>query len=292
MEVAEKANRLYTLDSLRGFLMLLVVWGHLMEILPGMGAQHPVYKVIYSFHMPAFLFLSGFLGKFRWKTILKTVAVYLVFQVLYQLFDHMILKSAPLEAFRPGFKTSYWLLWYLLVLCYYYLSIALLQRVPKPYQPLALLAAVGAALLVGYIPSIGYPFSLSRAFFFYPYFVAGYYLGQNKTRLLERFRQMPAPGKRLYCIVTALSGVLAAVLCLHFKFSVIMLYGSYPYRPGYTPWTRIQMMGIAALWIHFFFSLALLFPKKRVAVLEAIGRHTLPIYLAHGFVIKWLGQYV
>lgn len=52
-------NRLLYLDSLRGFAILLVVVGHLIQFNYNDGLLNPVFNIIYSFHMPLFFFLSG-----------------------------------------------------------------------------------------------------------------------------------------------------------------------------------------------------------------------------------------
>lgn len=53
-------NRWNNIDTLKGILILLVIFGHTIPI----GPDKDLIKwVIYGFHMPAFLFISGFLTK-------------------------------------------------------------------------------------------------------------------------------------------------------------------------------------------------------------------------------------
>lgn len=52
-------NRLLYLDSLRGFAILLVIVGHLIQFNYNDGLLNPIFNIIYSFHMPLFFFLSG-----------------------------------------------------------------------------------------------------------------------------------------------------------------------------------------------------------------------------------------
>lgn len=65
----------YRLDRLRLLLMVLVVFGHLLELFPG---AEKLYRVIYSFHMPAFLFLSGYFARLDlrrlWPQLLRPSA--------------------------------------------------------------------------------------------------------------------------------------------------------------------------------------------------------------------------
>ena len=52
-------NRLIYLDSLRGFAILLVVVGHLIQYNYQSALDDPIFNAIYSFHMPLFFFISG-----------------------------------------------------------------------------------------------------------------------------------------------------------------------------------------------------------------------------------------
>lgn len=53
-------ERLIWADSLKGWLMILVILGHVMQQLAGGvdGGSH-LWAMIYSFHMPAFIAASG-----------------------------------------------------------------------------------------------------------------------------------------------------------------------------------------------------------------------------------------
>ena len=65
-----KENRIYWLDNLKWFLILLVVLGHAIQHTYADFGQNSLFRAIYSFHMPAFMAVSGYLA---WKP--KTVCV-------------------------------------------------------------------------------------------------------------------------------------------------------------------------------------------------------------------------
>lgn len=67
--------REYKLDNLKFFLIFCVVFGHKLELFHAGG----LYKVIYFFHMPAFVFLSGYIAKFRPKKIVTSLICPYVF---------------------------------------------------------------------------------------------------------------------------------------------------------------------------------------------------------------------
>lgn len=54
-------QRLQSMDALKFFAIFLVLWGHCVQyLISGEFADKPVYRHIYSFHMPLFMMLSGF----------------------------------------------------------------------------------------------------------------------------------------------------------------------------------------------------------------------------------------
>lgn len=56
-------TRVRWVDSLKGILILLVVVGHFLLKVEGHYAIETVYRLIYAFHMPLFVFVSGLLAK-------------------------------------------------------------------------------------------------------------------------------------------------------------------------------------------------------------------------------------
>lgn len=48
-------------DFIKGFLIFLVVWGHVIQFFyTGNSLENPILIWIYSFHMPLFIFISGY----------------------------------------------------------------------------------------------------------------------------------------------------------------------------------------------------------------------------------------
>ena len=52
-----------------------------------------MYRIIYSFHMPAFIFLTGYFATYSRKEIIYFAAVYIIFQILYIVFNTTILEA-------------------------------------------------------------------------------------------------------------------------------------------------------------------------------------------------------
>jgi len=56
-------NRIFSIDLVKGMLIILVIVGH---VLPGSISENPLKAFIYSFHMPVFIAVSGYMLNYRW----------------------------------------------------------------------------------------------------------------------------------------------------------------------------------------------------------------------------------
>lgn len=67
-------QRLYYLDNIRGFLILLVILGHVIITFDVDWGHNLAFRYLSSFHMPLFMFVSGFLSYkavLQWHTVKK-----------------------------------------------------------------------------------------------------------------------------------------------------------------------------------------------------------------------------
>lgn len=68
------SQRLYYIDNLKGFLILLVILGHCIQFTDMDYDHNVVFRYIYSFHMPLFMAVSGFVSykpQQEWLTVKK-----------------------------------------------------------------------------------------------------------------------------------------------------------------------------------------------------------------------------
>lgn len=175
-------TREYQYDNIRFLLMALVVLGHLLEIAGEFPHRELLYALIYSFHMPAFLFLSGMFARFdRAKWLFGMALPYLLLQWLYTAFVEKL--GDPWV--HVQFSRPYWILWYLFVLMVYTILLPVYDTPSHVKQGLMVAASVGLApRLKGRIPVITVlgqntlPIYLLHGFFFhlfrlkYPWLVA------------------------------------------------------------------------------------------------------------------------
>ena len=267
-------QRSYKMDNLRFLLIFLVVFAHFMELFPGKFTLS-LYKIIYSFHMPAFLFLTGYFARYDRKKIVSNLLYpYILFQVIYLAFDTLIIQEKSIVTLQ--FTKPYWLLWYLLTTFCYYLILALIESNNKKNRLLILGICTVLSLLAGFDTSIGYYFSLSRTFSFLPFFVSGYYYSHVKTNPLKNRLICPAS---ILLILTSFIFITTNSLI-----TKKVLYGSYSYEQAeHNPLIKVLLLFIGFTWITFLISTI---PDKKLPIISTLGQNTIAVFLLHGFIVK------
>lgn len=268
--------RNYRMDNLKAFLIYCVILGHLLELFT---AGKTLYRIIYTFHMPAFVFVSGYFSVFDKKRILENLVYpYFLFQTLYYLFDALVLKQDLASMTSLQYTTPYWLLWYLLAMIFYNLLLPMMDGVNS--KALLVIACV-LSLLAGLDSTVGYYISLSRFFTFLPYFSMGV--------VLRRVDIEPLLHSTLIRIGTIMMAVMVCVWCKLNPPMEAALYGSCSYATeGSSLAMRFMLMIVGFNWIFLFLCW---FPKKKLPFLSTIGRYTLVPFLLHGFLkVFWAYQ--
>lgn len=279
-------QRDYRADNIRFLLIFLVVFAHLLEYISGDTAD-TLYRLIYTFHMGVFVFLTGCFASYKpRKILLSLVWPYFLFQTLYKVFYGYVIQEA--ETVALTYTTPYWLLWYLMAVVFYYLLIPMLQQKELWGRLLAFGTAVAASLLAGLDETVGYYLTLSRFLCYMPFFVAGYYAGHGAQL---RPKQVGRGAKAVLLSLCVMFLILAEsyVLGNPGVFRRNVLYGSYSYVKETYAWTdRALLQLIAFAWTGLLF---LVTPKRKLPVISVIGGNTMPVFLFHGFLIRLIGKW-
>lgn len=277
------SSRDYSLDNIRFILIFLVVFAHLLEICTPFSGSGKIYKFIYSFHMPAFIFLFGYNARFATKKIVYRWCVpYVVFQCAYLIFAKTVLK----QNVAIQFTTPYWLLWYMLACIFYQLLLPMLDTDDKRKQILAILSAFTISILIGYENTAGYYVTLSRFFVFQPWFILGYYCKKNS------FFDWLSLNSKLQIPALTLSALVIILLTPYIvKLPNGLLYGSYSYtKCKGTFFMRASVILMALSMILFIFIGSRRFLDKK-SIITKFGQNTWSTFLLHGFAVKAIPLY-
>lgn len=118
-------NKDIKLNNIKGLFIFLVVFGHIVEVYK--ADFYELFLLIYAFHMPLFVFISGYLAKrVKFSKIVNFLLLYLLFQIFVMIVD---------MSFDFDFKydTSYFQLWYLVsMMVWYGVALVILKLRPSP----------------------------------------------------------------------------------------------------------------------------------------------------------------
>lgn len=176
-------------DVLKFVLIVFVILGHAMEQNLSNYYIRLLYTYIYSFHMPLFVFVSGYFSKKTdtrscLKSNLKLFETLVIFQILYLLPDIISTHSISLLSFCE----PHWILWYLLSLIWWRIG---LQIIPQKLLDKKILT-ICASILVSLLSQITYAYTgvlaWQRTLGFLPFFVLGYYARQ--TSFVEKIKNL------------------------------------------------------------------------------------------------------
>jgi fucose 4-O-acetylase-like acetyltransferase len=270
-------------DNAKFILIFLVVFGHLIRsYIESDPFILSLYKTIYTFHMPAFILVSGFFAKGIMKQgyignlAKKLILPYIMFQIIYTVFyyfqDHQ--STFIMDPFDP-----HWSLWFLISLfCWNALLYIFIKWFKlKPLYGLCIAFSIG--LLIGFADEISNYLSLSRTFVFFPLFLLGYYMKK------EHFDYFKTGKARLIASIA----FLLVFLGMYFmpEFSDKWLLGSKPYEElGGENIISLGMRAIVyTLNILMVFGFFTFVPQRR-QLFTKWGKNTLYVYLLHGFIIR------
>lgn len=260
-------NRLLYWDTLKGILIILVVLGHC-----GSAVGQNMISLIYAFHMPLFILVSGYFSKksdrLNFSGYKRLIIIYLVFNTLYLALDIFGGYYSIQRILSPSFA-----LWYILSLIFWRLILQFIPNSMLKKKKIILIVAFCVSMLVGFIP-IGTELSFQRTFVFFPFFMVGYYMKQ--TCVIGRIRKW----NKIGAVLTIVTFSVIAFVYLP------VFYGNSPYGIDFMQplITRLLHLIIA---ISLCLSIMVVVPEKMRLVTQ-LGRYTLLIYLLHPPIIKIL----
>lgn len=275
-------DRIFKWDNAKAILIFLVVFAHLAEPFTAQGfasVYKSIFLIIYTFHMPAFIFIAGLFSKhtvnqerFAWQKLLPFPIMAFILKIFYIAKD--VWQKKTLSVINLSVFSN--IVWFLFALFVFYALMYLLKHVSAKT---VFIAAVLIACVCGYDKHINDVLALSRIIVYFPFFAAGYYLPEKKVRAA-------LAGKKVKIIAAAV-WLLFGAACLLF---VDKLYAFRPLLTGRNPFEklgeyyyfggalRLAYYGVCALLLASFFALV---PNIKIRFAAYIGQHTLSIYFWH-----------
>lgn len=275
-------QRLPFFDNAKFFLIFLVVLGHVLSI----GNNN--YKLslattewIFSFHMPLFVFISGYFTKIADKNknitgILNLTETLVVFTFIHIFIEY--LQGKPINDYQLLIYPK-WTLWYLLSLIWWRLMLYYTPSSIRDNHKLLVAISIILCLTMGWIP-IDTQFSFQRTFAFLPFFMIGYVVGKNhiditaKKKRVLIFTFFVFWGFFFFIIPKNITTSLFQNICF--------IHGPLPF-PNLNVVIRGGWLIFASCMSYCFLSLV---PRKEYRWTH-FGQLTLFIYLYHSVILSW-----
>lgn len=268
-------------DVIKGIAILLVVFGHVIEacqeavLLNGSLnlLMKSIYNIIYSFHMPLFFFVSGYLfSKTTLSNTTKAKVSIANFALLYLIYSFLFLTMRLVMSSNLYSEVSIWhfvtlpikpigFLWYLWVLTIYYIlfSVFNFKRLSIKYQ---IIIVVGLNVAINIANSI---FSVPSQVYLIFYYIIFFWTGI----LFTNFKGITILNIYLYTI-SAFAGLLVLILVLNCEHNIKNI-------PIVNTAVALLIVGII---IYYSYS-----REIRNKYLEYIGKNSLTIYVFHPFFV-------
>lgn len=264
MEKTEIKTRSAYWDNIKGILMILTVFAHILfQLQDDYSVIDHTVDLIYMFHMPAFVFVSGYFGKSErshsFESIIKLIFLYFIFN--------------SIMGFIYGFNSllqpvySYW---YLVALAVWRLSA---HHIAK-FRAINLIL-IAAALIVGFYPSVNNTFAAARIIGFYPYYMAGYMLSKEKSDELINKTYIKRVSMGALAAIAVSVSAYAAYSVFGYSDAALQMAG---YSVPTDIFGRIALYVIAFLAVY---ALRCLSPDKNIPFVTMCGRNSLWIFILH-----------
>ncbi len=263
------------IDNIKCILIFFVVFGHLIErYIDNNTTLMGVYMFIYVFHMPLFIFISGFLSKNinkSKKVFLKTLLIpYIILNIVWYTLAYFYTGKTNSPLLYPG-----WTLWFLLSLFFWRVSLKYLVKI-KYILPISFLLG----LIVGVV-SNGAILSFSRTIVFLPFFLLGYYTDMGKLKKISDNINIWVALLGLTLFV-GIALFIADKNLINYKF----LYGSYSYSElGISIWQGVlyrSILYICSIGLSIF--VCVITPSHKTFYTH-VGKSTMYVYVFHVYIV-------
>lgn len=288
-------------DSLKGWLITLVVLGHAIKVMIGDACyDNHLWNIIYSFHMPAFMAVSGFVS-YRKKIVtpegkdgqsllyiiirrFRQLMIPFFFWTLITLLAYNQLSLSKLWSFIMYPDKGLWFLWALFF-------ISLLFNICCRFAVFIKILDIVIVLLLSALLTVSMVIFNFRIFGFQ--FIAYYFMFYSIGFYLNKYKIWAYPSVRRLSLVLYLLFIIWCILAWFWEMHDIPA----PLREFHLPSTMIQytyrfVTAVIAIYLIFAFSPKILSStnKWNLPFID-MGKFSLGIYAIHLIIIRLLKSF-
>ena len=177
INISRPRQRLPWVDNLKAFLIYLVVLGHCIQYTCGAYKDDILFYIIYTFHMPLFMLISGFVSyrsEMKWNVVSRRF-----FQLMIPFFVYTFgaaLIKWDVQIFVNTIlypERGLWFLWVLFFIIFFqYIGRRISEKIHCPIIVMDIVVLLMLFIVGRYVPILG----VATTAKFYLYYCAGQYL--------------------------------------------------------------------------------------------------------------------
>lgn len=271
-------RRIALWDNLKLFLIYLVVLGHLtLQYFDESRIFGIMSMIIYAFHMPAFIFVSGIFSKhsvnsdkFPLKKIFGFIILYIFTRILNYSANIVFGKHIDFDFF-----TCSDIPWYMMAMAIWYAITWAIKNFDVKY---VFITSIIIACFAGYMKGDTDFLAILRVVTFYPFFYAGYVSSRTKVEEITAKK-----GVRIFSAVYFTAFIIICIVLfdkIEWLFSILTGRRPYSEIDTYSDWGCLLRLAYYVVVSLLIISVISLCPRKKY-ITSKYGASTLQIYLFH-----------
>lgn len=271
-------KRIALWDNLKLFLIFLVVVGHLtLQYFYKSQMFGTMSMVIYTFHMPAFIFVSGLFSK---KSInadkppIKKAFGFIVISFALRILNYI---SNIIFGVRSAFDifSVKDIPWYMVAMAIWLMLCYCIRKIDTKY---IFITSIVLGCFAGYMKGDTDFLCILRVITFFPFFYAGYVLDAKKIEGVTAKK-----GARIFSVIFFFGFVLICTLTFYqtnWLFPLLSARRKYSALGAYSDWGCLLRLAYYVVTALLVFSVISLCPRKELKISKG-GQKTLQIYFYH-----------
>ena len=280
------------MDIARSLGIILVVVGHIIQMNCGDFSNNMVFQVIYSFHMPLFFFISGYVTyktdwnpKYDWilKKFVSLVIPYLVWFVIKYSLNGYIIENGILSAFKllaTKYDIGYWFLLSLFLCdCALFLAVRLSRLCVRiDSLRVQVVCCLVVLCLFWILQHFENYLGTSSVWAYFPYVICGYTIAGTVHK------ELVSVNKIMILVGGFITGITFFALCIvKFADHNMLLFESIMRSTGVKQFaSEIDDKFLALMAIDGVFCFSFILKNTSLCkILTYLGKHTVEIYVIH-----------
>lgn len=269
-------KRINKYDNLKGFAMILIMFGHL-DVLDTIGG---FYKLFFLFDLPILFFVAGYFSKIDSSQPLKSfkrlMVPYFTYCILIELFRLFYIGSMNWSMIFLKASVG---LWFLIGLFIMKMILPILDRFRYP-----VITALLFAILFGIFDIDPNILGLTRTFAYLPVFLVGFKFNEYKEKFIRFYPKLYSYYERHFILILIAVILVTAVVWYKFTGRFFVFKKPYDGRIEFEAIKRFIVIVLEIIWVIILNRIM----TNRKCFITQVGKNSMAVYVLHLFLVIYL----